>query len=164
MRVRLIAVGRLKRGPEWDLTERYRLRAIQLTRGIGLAGFDTIELPEGRSLRARDRQLEEAERIRGAAAPFGLVVFDEQAPSATSEDFAGRLLAWRDSGRAGIALAIGGPDGLADELKGGAEWAVSFGRMTLPHQIVRILVQEQIYRAFTMIAGHPYHRGTSGTR
>ena len=164
MRVRLIAVGRLKRGPEWDLTERYRIRAVQLIRSIGIAALDTVELPEGRSQRMQDRQSDEADRIREAAAPFGLVVFDELANSATSEDFAGRLRGWRDTGRSGIALAIGGPDGLSDELKAEAEWAVSFGRMTLPHQVVRILAQEQIYRAFTIIAGHPYHRGTGGTR
>ncbi len=76
----------------------------------------------------------------------------------TSEAFAGRLQGWRDGGRAAVACVIGGPDGLDPVVRERAALVVSFGALTLPHQIVRVLVAEQLYRALTIIAGHPYHR------
>jgi 23S rRNA (pseudouridine1915-N3)-methyltransferase len=90
-----------------------------------------------------------------------LVVLDERAPSLTSTDFAERLRSWRDSGLS-ASFVIGGPDGLDEAVRRRADLPLSFGQLTLPHQIVRVLVAEQIYRALTIVAGHPYHRGEPG--
>ena len=162
MRIQFITIGRLKGGAESDLVERYIGRSVAIGRGLGFSGPGQIELPESRARRTEDRQADEAQRIRERAETSSLVVLDETAPSPTSEDFAKRLTGWRDSGQGSVAFVIGGPDGLAPDLKGGAQWSLSFGRLTLPHQIVRVLLAEQIYRAFTIIAGHPYHRTGTG--
>lgn len=162
MRIQVLAVGRLKAGPERDLAERYRARSAALARGLGFVGPEIVELGEGRGRRADERQAEEAARIRERAAGSLLMLLDEGAPSPTSEALAARLAEARDASRPAAALVIGGPDGLHPGLKREAGWAFSFGRMTLPHQLVRVLVLEQLYRAFTIMAGHPYHRGGGG--
>ena len=161
MRIQLVAVGRLKAGPERELVERYRERAGALGRSLGLSGPDIAELPESRRRSTGERQVEEAAAITTRAGAAALVILDETAPALASDEFARRLAAERDRGRP-LAFVIGGPDGLATELKAGADWALSFGRLTLPHQLVRVLLLEQIYRAFTIIAGHPYHRAGTG--
>lgn len=162
MRIQVVAVGRLKAGPERELAERYRARSAALARGLGFGGPDILELPEGRGRRSEDRQVEEAARIRERAGASALVLFDEAAAAPTSEAFAACLVEARDSGRPALAFVVGGPDGLHPALKAEAASLHAFGRMTLPHQLVRVLVLEQLYRSFTIIAGHPYHRGGGG--
>ena len=158
MRLSLIAVGRLKSGPERDLVDRYRGRIEGLGRTLGIAGVEFIELPESRARRDADRRAEEAAAILERAGAAALLIFDERGRSPTSEAFAERLGSWRDGGQAAIACVIGGPDGLDPAVRERAALVVSFGALTLPHQIVRVLVAEQLYRALTIIAGHPYHR------
>ncbi len=158
MRLQVLAVGRLKAGAERDLVERYRVRSVGLARGLGFSGPDLVEMAEGRGRRPEERRSDEGARLGERAGPSRLVVLDESAPSPSSEDFATRLREARDGGTPAFAFVIGGPDGLDDPLRQRAAWSLSFGRLTLPHQIVRVLLLEQIYRAFTIIAGHPYHR------
>jgi len=154
----LLAVGRLKSGPERELVERYRQRIEGMGRGLGLAGLDIVELPESRARRDDDRRAEEASALLAKAGASVLVIFDERGKSFTSEAFAERIRRWRDEGRASLACIVGGPDGLDPGIRRRADLVVSFGALTMPHQIVRALVAEQIYRALTIIAGHPYHR------
>jgi 23S rRNA (pseudouridine1915-N3)-methyltransferase len=163
VRLSVIAVGRLKSGPERELVERYRGRIEGLRRGLGLGGFDLVELPESRARREADRMSDEAQAILDRAGPSVLVAFDERGRSPSSEAFAETLKTWRDGGRPGVACVIGGPDGLDPVLRQRADLIVSFGALTLPHQIVRVLVVEQLYRALTIIAGHPYHRAGHDT-
>jgi 23S rRNA (pseudouridine1915-N3)-methyltransferase len=158
VRLSLLAVGRLKNGPERELVERYRQRIDGMGRSFGLTGFDLVELPESRARREDDRRLEEASALLDRAGASVLVVFDERGKSPTSEAFAERIRHWRDEGRPGIACIIGGPDGLDPKVRQRADLVVSFGALTMPHQIVRALVAEQLYRALTIMAGHPYHR------
>ena len=158
MRLQLIAIGRLKSGPERDLVDRYRKRAEVTGPSLGLGNFESIELPESRARREADRQAEEMQAILERAGSSVLTVFDERAPSLESEAFAGKIAGWRDSGTARLSFVIGGPDGLDPALRRRADWAVSFGRLTIPHQLARILAVEQIYRAMTILSGHPYHR------
>jgi 23S rRNA (pseudouridine1915-N3)-methyltransferase len=154
----LLAVGRLKSGPERELVERYRQRIDAMGRSLGLTGFDMVEIPESRARREDDRRVEEASALLDRAGSSVLVVFDERGKSPSSEAFAARIRQWRDEGRPGIACIIGGPDGLDPAVRQRADLVVSFGALTMPHQIVRALVVEQLYRALTIIAGHPYHR------
>ncbi len=163
MRLSVITVGRLKSGPERELVDRYRSRIEGIGRGLGIVGFDLLELPESRARREADRMGEEARALVDKAGSSVLVAFDERGRSPTSESFAEALRAWRDGGRAGVACIIGGPDGLDPALRQRADLVVSFGALTLPHQIVRVLVVEQLYRALTIIAGHPYHRAGQDT-
>jgi 23S rRNA (pseudouridine1915-N3)-methyltransferase len=158
MRLAVIAVGRLKDGPERELCERYRERALALGRTIGLSGPEISELPEGRGRRPDERKREEAEAILGKLQPGLVVALDERGRSFGSEAFAQRLAAARDGGTAHASFLIGGADGLGGTLRERADLTLSFGALTLPHQIVRALVLEQLYRAMTIISGHPYHR------
>jgi 23S rRNA (pseudouridine1915-N3)-methyltransferase len=92
-----------------------------------------------------------------------LVAFDERGKSLTSEAFAQRIAAWRDDGKGSVCFVIGGPDGLDEHVRSAAGLVLSFGSLTLPHQLARALAVEQMYRALTILAGHPYHRaGSSG--
>ncbi len=159
MKLAVIAVGRLKAGPERDLVERYRERLEATGRPAGFTGLDLVELPESRARRDADRKAEEAGALLARAGAAAIVAFDERGRSPTSEAFAARLGAWRDEGRPGAAFVIGGPDGLDESVRRRADLVVSFGSLTLPHQIVRALVLEQLYRAVTILTGHPYHRG-----
>jgi 23S rRNA (pseudouridine1915-N3)-methyltransferase len=158
LRLSVLAVGRLKSGPERELVERYRQRIEGMGRGLGFAGLDLVELPESRARRDDDRRAEEASGLLEKAGSSVLVVFDERGKSPSSEALAERIRRWRDEGRASLACIVGGPDGLDPGLRQRADLVVSFGALTMPHQIVRALVAEQLYRALTIIAGHPYHR------
>ncbi|QFU15333.1 23S rRNA (pseudouridine(1915)-N(3))-methyltransferase RlmH [Microvirga thermotolerans] len=158
MRLSILAVGRLKSGPERELVERYRQRIEAMGRSLGLTGLEMVELPESRARREDDRRAEEAAALLEKAGAAFLVAFDERGRSPSSEAFAERLRQWRDEGCPGIACVIGGPDGLDPVILKKARAVISFGALTMPHQIVRALVAEQLYRALTIIAGHPYHR------
>ncbi len=158
MRITVPAVGRVKDGPERELIARYVERSRASGRALGLSGPEVIELPESRAARAEDRKAEEARALSQKTVGASLVVLDERAPSMSSEDFADFVRTRRDGGVRALAFVIGGADGLDPDLRARADLALSFGAMTLPHQIVRLLVVEQIYRAMSIIAGHPYHR------
>jgi 23S rRNA (pseudouridine1915-N3)-methyltransferase len=160
VRVLIAAVGRLKAGPERELFERYLARARDVGRALSFAPMDVAQIAESSARRPADRIAEEAKGLL-AAAPAGSrkVVLDTRGRAITSEQLAIRLAAWRDEGAAVTVIFIGGADGLADDIRGKAELSISYGAATFPHQLVRVLVVEQIYRAITILAGHPYHRG-----
>jgi 23S rRNA (pseudouridine1915-N3)-methyltransferase len=160
VRLALVCVGKLKAGPERLLFERYFKRLTEGARSAGLAGVDLREIGESRARRPEERRSEEAAAIL-TAAPKGaaLVLLDERGPSATSEEWAADIGRARDTSRPAYAVAIGGPDGLDPSLRAAAHRIVSFGAMTWPHQLVRVMAGEQLYRAMTILAGHPYHRG-----
>jgi 23S rRNA (pseudouridine1915-N3)-methyltransferase len=160
VRLALVCVGKLKAGPERLLFERYFKRLTESVRTAGLTGSDLREIGESRARRPDERRVEEAAAIL-AAAPKGaaLVLLDELGPPVTSEEWAADIGRARDGGRSAYVVAIGGPDGLHPSLRAGAHRIVSFGAMTWPHQLVRVMAGEQLYRAMTILAGHPYHRG-----
>ena len=158
MRIVIAAVGKLKRGPEQDLAERYRERAVKSGRGIGLRSLEVIEIAESRARETQRRMIEESIALatiipRDAAT----VLLDPRGETLDSNKFTGRLRAWNDSGR-DVAFVIGGPDGLAPTLSDQAALHLAFGALTWPHQLVRIMLLEQVYRATTILSGHPYHR------
>ncbi len=159
MRVIVIAVGRVKQGPERELAERYRERFDDLGRKLGFRGLDIQELPESRARDTATRIAEEAAAIAGAIPERSvLVTLDERGQNVDSAAFAGHLGRWRDESVTSTVFVIGGADGLSPELQRKAKLRVAFGAATWPHQIVRVLLLEQLYRAATILAGHPYHR------
>ena len=158
VRIGILAVGRLKDGAERDLVGRYLERARAPGRQLGFSGFEVIEIAESRATRPPDRKAEEATQIRAKLADAAIVALDEGGQSPTSEDFAAGLGRRRDAGCRGLWLVIGGADGLDPAFLASAQERIGFGRMTLPHQIVRVLAAEQLYRAMTILSGHPYHR------
>lgn len=159
MRLTLAAVGRLKAGPERELVARYAERIAATGKAVGLSGLALKETDESRARRPEDRKSEEARALR-ALIPEGakIVALDERGRSLSSEKFAAEVGALRDAGQRDLCFLIGGADGLDESLRNEAALVFSFGQATLPHQIVRALVAEQIYRAISILAGHPYHR------
>lgn len=159
MRLVLVCVGRSKAGPEKDLAARYIDRAGAAGRAIGFTNVELRELEESRARRGEDRKAEEAKAILAALpSAADVVALDEGGKLLSSREFARNLGQSRDLGAPALALVIGGPDGLAPSLCASAWLALSFGPMTFPHNLVKIMAAEQIYRAVTILAGHPYHR------
>ncbi|MBV8564067.1 MAG: 23S rRNA (pseudouridine(1915)-N(3))-methyltransferase RlmH [Methylobacteriaceae bacterium] len=159
MRIALVSVGRMKAGPERELFGRYFSRLADSARIAGITGVEARELPESRARRPDDRRAEEAAAIRAAIPEAAiLVALDERGISLTSAQWAADIGKARDAGRSAYAVAIGGPDGLDPTLRETAHKAINFGATTWPHQLVRILAAEQLYRAITILSGRPYHR------
>ncbi|MDP4796095.1 MAG: 23S rRNA (pseudouridine(1915)-N(3))-methyltransferase RlmH [Rhodospirillales bacterium] len=150
MRLTLIAVGRAKRGPEQELFNSYlkRLRPP----------LELIEVEEKRPLAGQELMAREAELI-AEKIPDGayLVVLDERGKAMKSRLFAEKIEEIRDGGR-DLAFIIGGADGLAAEIRERGDMILGFGPQTWPHMMVRVMLAEQLYRAQTILAGHPYHR------
>jgi len=161
MKIVVVSIGRLKQGPERELAERYRERFEDIGRKLGFRGLEIHEIPESRARDTATRIAEEATAI-SALIPekekYALVALDERGKSIDSAAFALQLRRWRDEGVANTIFAIGGADGLSPDLQRKAKLRIAFGSATWPHQMVRVMLLEQIYRAATILAGHPYHR------
>jgi 23S rRNA (pseudouridine1915-N3)-methyltransferase len=158
MRIIVAAIGRLK-GPESELAERYAKRANQSGRALGWKSVEMVEIRESRADEAMKRMLEESIALaniipQGAA----VVLLDEKGDALGSQAFATELATWRENNKPAAVFMIGGADGLAASLRDKADLRLSFGKATWPHQLVRAMVLEQIYRATTILSGHPYHR------
>lgn len=124
------------------------------------ASVDIIEIkPDKRASGKNSSVVQEAEaaRILEAVGKDLLVVLDERGQEVTTHQLAQRMETWLSSGR-DIALVIGGADGLDPMLKQKADWLWSLSKLTLPHGMVRVVLTEQLYRAWTVIQNHPYHR------
>jgi 23S rRNA (pseudouridine1915-N3)-methyltransferase len=160
MRVSIIAVGRLKQGPERELAETYRKRAQATGRALGIREIEIIEIRESRAADAERRRVEESIAIANVIPERAtIVVLDQRGESLDSEALAALLRDWRAEDRPAVCLVIGGADGLGVSLRERAKLSLAFGAATWPHQFVRIMLLEQLYRAGTILAGHPYHRG-----
>jgi 23S rRNA (pseudouridine1915-N3)-methyltransferase len=159
MRIALVCVGGLKAGPERELFERYLKRLTEGARRVGVGGVDLRQIDESRAARPEERRAQEAGAIR-AAIPAGSVVvaLDQHGASPSSEEWAADIGRARDASRPAYAVVIGGPDGLAAALRESAHRVIAFGSMTWPHQLVRVMAAEQLYRAISILSGHPYHR------
>ena len=150
MHIRLLAVG--ARQPDWvdAAVARYAGRLPRAFR------FGVTEIDAGKGGAAtKERQ---GERVLAALGPTeSLVVLDERGGALTSTAFAGKLRLWQQAG-ADLAFVIGGADGLSDSVKARSQFSLSLSAMTLPHGLARVVFVEQLYRAHTLLSGHPYHR------
>jgi 23S rRNA (pseudouridine1915-N3)-methyltransferase len=159
MRIIVAAVGRLKQGPETELSARYRKRAAQTGRQIGLRDVEIIEIRESRAGDAGKRMIEESIALASIIPQNAVVVvLDSRGENLDSSALATQLGRWREDSRTATVFLIGGADGLAASLGEKASLRLSFGKATWPHQLVRVMLLEQIYRATTILTGHPYHR------
>lgn len=153
--IRVVAVGRLR-------TDYARLGCDEyFGRARKLLPLDVVEVRDAKRTRAGEParwQAEEAQALR-AALPAGAVVvaLDERGDDWTSREFAAWLGRQRDQGRA-VAFVIGGPDGLDPGLRDGADKRWRLGAATLPHELARLVLAEQLYRAATILENRPYHR------
>lgn len=159
MQVAISAIGRMKRGPESELADRYLDRARAQGRNLGLTGFAVTEIAESRAASAAARKAEEAAALFKAVPDGALTVaLDERGKAMDSPGFAEFIATRRDQGTRAMAFLIGGPDGLDKSVRGRADLILGLSPLTWPHQLVRIMLAEQLYRTTTILAGHPYHR------
>ena len=146
MKLRIVWVGKTKEASIRALTEEY------LTR---LERYGTTESQE---LASEEALLKLAERQSGRTRPT-LVLLDQRGRQFTSEQFAELLRDQQDRGTQQLIFAIGPADGFTDQGRHAADLILSFGKMTLSHELARVVLLEQLYRAFTILKGHPYHKG-----
>ena len=159
MRLIIAAVGKLKDGAERELLAKYRDRFNRLGKKLGLAPVVWHEISESRAASAGKRREEEgAALLKLVRDGEFLIALEERGKTLASEAFASTLAKVRDGGSKAAGIVIGGPDGLAESVRKAAHLQLSLGAMTLPHGLARIVLAEQLYRAATILAGHPYHR------
>jgi 23S rRNA (pseudouridine1915-N3)-methyltransferase len=159
MRLWVVAVGHAKGTSEGALVDDFITRAQKMGRGMGFTAVTVEELAVSRARDANLRMKEEGERL-AERLPDGahIVLLDAKGKGMTSEDFADFLGVLRDAGTRDMAFVIGGPDGLGVLPGKKSGRSLAFGPQTWPHLLARALLSEQIYRAMTILAGHPYHR------
>src|SRR5262249_53549467 len=147
MRLTIAAVGRSRESPEEALSSLYCERARALAPKLGFSKLDLVVLDTSRAASVDARMKEEAEKL-GRKLPTGahVIALDEAGRTMTSEAFAKRLRQLADAGTRDLVFIIGGPDGLAPSLRGGAQERLAFGPQTWPHLLVRAMLAEQIYR------------------
>ncbi len=153
MRIRILAVGRDRSGLYAPAVEEYARRIGRYAR------FELCEIPEAKRHAGTPRAREE--EGEGILSRLGereqLVALDERGKEWDSQAFARRLAGWLGGGR-DVALAIGGSDGLSPAVLERAEERIALSRMTLAHRLARLVLAEQLYRAFTILKGEPYHK------
>jgi 23S rRNA (pseudouridine1915-N3)-methyltransferase len=148
MRIVITAIGKLRKGPEQQIFDNYVKRLPW-----------TVTVRDFAEPSGQDRQAREGERLLKAV-PAGarIVALDERGAALDSMGFAERLRGWRDGGVGDLAFLIGGADGHGPKVRERADVLLSLGPMTWPHLLVRAMLAEQLYRASSILAGHPYHR------
>ena len=138
MLLHIVARGKIGRSPEGELVERYLKRVAWPTR--------LTELPESGG------------RLPPPAENAVTILLDEKGEHLGSLDFARRLERWRDEGRREARFLIGGADGFGEAERAGADLLLAFGKATWPHLLARAMLAEQLWRATSILANHPYHR------
>lgn len=160
MRVLVGAVGRLKDGPERDLYQKYSQRLDDAGRSLAIGPLKLVEIVEGRQASAGQRQTDEGLRLMDGVRDADFrVALDAGGRTLSSEAFANLIARHRDDGVKAMAFLIGGPDGHGGDVLNMAHLKLSLGPMILPHGLARIVLAEQLYRATTILSGHPYHKG-----
>lgn len=152
MHLWIIAIGKMKKGSEEELILRRYIQRCQWP-------IEVIEVEEKKKLPVAELKRKEGALLLNAV-PKGakIVVLDENGTEPNSEHFAERLMKWAENGTRDIAFLIGGANGHSSEVKGKADLLLSFGRMTLPHMLMRSVLSEQLYRAYTIAQHQPYHK------
>jgi len=153
------AVGRMKNGPESALFNDYFDRCNKAGPKIGLGPLQVAEITEAKNPHRSERQrLEALGLAKMPAQNSRIVALDEHGRDLSSVALSDQLKIWRDDGIPQDSFLLGGPDGLDRSIVRSADLVLSFGSMTWPHMIARILLVEQLYRSISLLSGHPYHR------
>lgn len=160
MRLLVLAVGHARGTQEGALADDFTARAKAFGKRLGISSVAVEEVAVSKLREARARIAEEGERLAARLPPGAHVIFlDARGKGMTSEAFAEMLAAMRDAGARDLVFLIGGPDGLDPGPAVKSSRSLAFGPQTWPHLMVRAMLTEQIYRALTILGGHPYHRG-----
>ena len=152
MHIILSAIGKLKKNsPEYELMSEYFKRTKW---SVEVKEYEEKKALTGEALKNAEADL----LLSNIPEKAKVVVLDEHGDTLSSREFAGKLRTWQNNGSDTVAFLIGGADGHGKKVKDRANLTLSFGRMTLPHFLMRVVLAEQIYRAKTILDGHPYHR------
>ncbi len=158
MKIAIGAIGHLKSGPEKELSLDYEGRIRAIGRQAGVTGITIKEWSESRAAQPAERKSDEAAELWAIAGDGPVVILDEHGKTKGSEEFADWLRRQADQGHRQVTFLLGGPDGHDAGSRVKADLVLSFGPMTFPHRLARIMLLEQIYRALTILVNHPYHR------
>lgn len=159
MRISVFAIGQAKSGPEAELRDDYWTRIERLGRTIGITAARLEAFPESKRRTTAERKAEEAKRLLDATGVRATtVVLSERGRQMPSRKFAERLRREMETGSSDLCFLIGGPDGHDEATEKAAGLLLSLGDMTWPHRLVQAMLCEQIYRAVSILANHPYHR------
>lgn len=151
MKITIAAIGKFKASPEREIFHSYLKR---IPWQIELKEFEAKKALSGQALKTAEATL-----LLSAAPKSGkIIALDERGKNISSTELARVISGWQGEGSSNITFIIGGADGLADEARGKADLLLSFGKLTWPHMLVRAMLAEQVYRVYSVIAGHPYHR------
>jgi 23S rRNA (pseudouridine1915-N3)-methyltransferase len=155
----ILAVGHARGTSEGALMDDFITRSKNMGRNMGVPDVAVEEIAVSKAREMPKRMQDEAERL-AARVPDGaqVILLDAKGKGMTSEDFAEMIGALRDAGTKNLVFVIGGPDGLGTLPKIRPGRSLAFGSQTWPHLMVRAMLAEQLYRALTILAGHPYHR------
>jgi 23S rRNA (pseudouridine1915-N3)-methyltransferase len=160
MRLLILAVGHARGTSEGALCDDFVARAKTFGKRLGFSSVAAEEVAVSKLREVKSRIAEEGERL-AARIPAGahVVFLDARGKGMTSDGFAEMLAAMRDAGARDLVFLIGGPDGLDPGPAVKSSRSLAFGQQIWPHLLVRAMLAEQIYRALTILGGHPYHRG-----
>ena len=152
MKISVVAIGKIKEKYISDAIAEYAKRMSRYS------DFKVIELPDAPQGKSPEEQKRiESEELMAKAKGF-VIALDPRGKELSSEDFASLIQTKCNDGVSEFSLLIGGSHGHTDELRTKADMVLSFGKMTFPHQLFRVMTCEQVYRAFTIINGTPYHK------
>ena len=152
MNLTILAIGKMKKNSaEKELIDTYIKQCAW--------PIQIVELEEKRNLTGTALKQAEGELLlKHIPENSKIIVLDERGVNISSRQFAEKLVSWQDTGTRNIALLSGGADGHDDKIRQKADLILSFGKMTLPHMLMRVVLCEQLYRAYTISIGHPYHK------
>jgi 23S rRNA (pseudouridine1915-N3)-methyltransferase len=152
VKIKIAWIGKTKEGALQSLTDEYLKRISRYVPVEGVVLRDEAALPQ-----LCGREAGKSGKRSGGISTLALL--DSRGKQLSSEEFAHFLGEYRDNNPLPLVFAVGAADGFSDEARKAAQFTISFGKMTLPHELARVVLLEQVYRAFTILHGHPYHCG-----
>ena len=158
MKLKVISVGQLKNNPILEIQRDYESRILSLSKSVGIKNLEIKELPISKKSSIKERQKEEAKIISQHIKQDNLNVFlDGKGENINSVDIS-QIISKSSFDDKDLVFFIGGPDGFDEKIIKVANKIISFGRVTWPHKLIRIMLLEQLYRGVTILNNHPYHR------
>jgi len=151
MKVTIAAIGKFKSSPEKEIFTSYIKR---IPWQVDLKELEAKKALQGEQL----KEAEAALLISAIPKSSRIIALDERGKNISSSELAGLISLWQGESTSSVAFIIGGADGLADEVRKKADFTLSFGKLTWPHMLVRAMLAEQVYRSYSIISNHPYHR------
>ena len=158
MKLKVISIGQLKNNPILEIQKDYESRILNLSKSVGINNLEIKELPISKKSSIKERQKEEAKIISQHIKKDNLNLFlDGKGENINSVDIS-QIISKSSFDGKDLLFFIGGPDGFDEKIINAANKIISFGRVTWPHKLIRIMLLEQLYRGITILNNHPYHR------